>query len=342
MDKLDRLGTIVDKGLKIYIIIEIFLMVLMVIAGYILKMSTIVDIFYCLGMCVAIIMQIIFLIGVFTCVIILVKNGYHNISKCDDELFERIDRYKCCWDKSDAYYKRLMQIINLKYKANGVVDTLVHEKNIARLYKRMDFLKGKNLSSKKVLIDVCKNIVVPTVVSFLQLIGIIDMEFLSPYMIINTILGILRIIFQFFIGKISKQNNEYEIKLLQEKIDIVERSLTITEQDEKILQTQQTVIELLIKKRKKSKSKQEQKELENSLEAIDKLNLCIHDYSDSYIREINIYGQTGYLVYDLEKGKENNYIGELNLKTQEFSKLYKILDQYKWISYLETTDYRIK
>lgn len=43
----------------------------------------------------------------------------------------------------------------------------------------------------------------------------------------------------------------------------------------------------------------------------------------------------GCLVYDREKGKENNYIGELNLINQDYSILYQILNRYDLISYCE-------
>ena len=41
------------------------------------------------------------------------------------------------------------------------------------------------------------------------------------------------------------------------------------------------------------------------------------------------------MVYDLEKGKENNYMGELNLINEDYSILYQILNRYDLISYYE-------
>lgn len=50
----------------------------------------------------------------------------------------------------------------------------------------------------------------------------------------------------------------------------------------------------------------------------------------------NLYKWSGGgLVYDREKGIENNYIGELNLINQEHSILYQILNRYDLISYCE-------
>lgn len=343
MDKSNRIGRILDKLFHIYVMVEVFLIVAMAIGGYVFKNPTAVDVIYQLGMCTTIIMGIFYFGGVCFGVSIWIMEIHGDAVNCDDEVFRTIDKYYLSWGGSNASSTRAIQIINLKYKEHGEVDVLVNKKGIDTLYRRMDFLRRRISDSREVFLEKNKVIIILVIVNILRLTNMGDMEW-SAYMSVgDLIFGVLYTLNKYVL-EYSPQNGIYkcEIKLLQEKIDTAERSLTIAEQDEKVLQTQQTVIELLIKKRRKSKRKKEQKELENSLEAIDKLNLCIHDYSDSYIREINIDGQTGYLVYDLEKGKENNYIGELNLKTQEFSKLYKILDQYRWISYLETTDCKIK
>ena len=65
------------------------------------------------------------------------------------------------------------------------------------------------------------------------------------------------------------------------------------------------------------------------------MDLCIGDYNSCYIQKIYINGVVGCLVYDREKGKENNYIGELNLINQDYSILYQILNRYDLISYCE-------
>lgn len=65
------------------------------------------------------------------------------------------------------------------------------------------------------------------------------------------------------------------------------------------------------------------------------ISAIIGDYSKCYIQKISINGTAGYLVYDREKGKENNYIGGLNLINQEYSIQYQILNRYDLISYCE-------
>ena len=77
--------------------------------------------------------------------------------------------------------------------------------------------------------------------------------------------------------------------------------------------------------------------MEADIKQVEQLNLCIGDYSKCYIKNIYINGTKGCLVYERKRGKENNYIGELNLINQEYSILYQILNRYELISYCEKT-----
>ena len=38
------------------------------------------------------------------CGILIMKQGIHNVKKCDDELFKEIDKYKRCWGEDKNYY----------------------------------------------------------------------------------------------------------------------------------------------------------------------------------------------------------------------------------------------
>ena len=78
------------------------------------------------------------------CGILIMKRGIHNIKKCDDEIFRKIDQYKKCWGEDKHYYIKQIQIINLYYEEGGKVDELVKNKEIERLYARADFLLIQN------------------------------------------------------------------------------------------------------------------------------------------------------------------------------------------------------
>lgn len=243
--------------------------------------------------------------------IITMKRGMHNIKKCDDELFTKIDQYKKCWGEDNNYYIKQIEIINLLYKKDGKVDELVKNKEIERLYARADFLFVQN-SLYDNLTTCFSSLVISVIASFVcQMMQCKRVILMFVWMI-----TILICFFGIVLSRYAKKGHdgsyryyidEYERKLLMDKIRDLENELIITDQDEQILETKQ----------------------------VGQLNLCMGDYTTYYIQKINIKGVSGCLVYDLEKGKENNYMGELNLINEDYSILYQILNRYDLISYYE-------
>ena len=278
------------------------------------------------------------------CGILIMKRGIHNIKKCDDELFRKIDQYKKCWGEDKHYYIKQIQIINLYYKEGGKVDELVKNKEIERLYARADFLLIQN-SLFNDLITCFYSLVISVIASFVcQMMECESVLFMFIWVVV-----ILLSFFGIILSRYGKKGqagsyrhyiDEYERDLLLKKIKDLEKKLTIT--DEQILEMKQIVINELIRIRQKKKLKKQKekletdiKQLETDIKQVEKLDLCIGDYNTCYIQKIYINGVVGYLVYDREKGKENNYIGELNLINQEYSILYRILNKYEIISYCE-------
>ena len=264
--------------------------------------------------------------------IINMKRGIHNIKKCDDELFTKIDQYKKCWGEDNNYYIKQIEIINLLYKKNGKVDELVKNKEIERLYARADFLLVQN-SLYDNLTTCFSSLVISVIASFVCQM----MQCESVILMFVWMITILICFFGIVLSRYAKKGHdgsyryyidEYERELLMEKIRGLENELIITDQDEQILETKQVVINELIEIRQKKK-------LETDIKQVGQLNLCMGDYTTYYIQKINIKGVSGCLVYDLEKGKENNYMGELNLINEDYSILYQILNRYDLISYYE-------
>ena len=112
------------------------------------------------------------------------------------------------------------------------------------------------------------------------------------------------------------------------KIKRIEKKIKMSTEDEHILHTKQIVINELIHLRSKTLFK---KKIDADITKVEQLNLCIGDYSECQITEIKIKGTIGYLVYDIYKGKANNYRGGLNLINAEHTELYQILDKYNLI-----------
>lgn len=270
--------------------------------------------------------------------IMVIKNGMHNIKKCDDELFENIDKFKHSWGESNENYIKLLQIINLYYKPGGKVEELIRNKEIERLLKRKDFL----LKQRYLFDDLSSyfySLVISVIASFLfQMLSLTNPVYLVIWMIL--ILGsFITISFLKYAergnaGSYKYLVEEYEKNYLDKKIEMLDTELLITVEDERILATKQIVIDILINKRLKAKKKKDKQEIEQDIKIIEKLQLCLGDYSGSYIQTIFIDGQEAYLAYDINRGLENNYIGKLNLKTVAYSVLYEIMEKYNVISFI--------
>lgn len=271
-------------------------------------------------------------------IIDIYKNGFHNLRNCDDKLFENIDVYKKRrWKIDNVDYLRQIKIINLYYSKNGKVDVLVKEKELERLFQRRDFLLKQATWSEN-FITYFNSLVISGLASFI-------FAAYSDTNLIKNIASIIVILFIFFEiifinyaergenGSYHKQILEYEMKLLDEKIEHLEKNSIITPDDEKLLLTKQIVLNELIKKRKKAKRKGTKETLEKDIKIVENLELCMGDYSDFFLQNIYLGEKEIYLVYNKEKGKTKKCTGEKYLATQDYAILYNILKKYDWISY---------
>ena len=270
--------------------------------------------------------------------IVLMKKGAHNIKECDDSLFTKIDKYKSCWTESKENYIKQIQIINLIYKEEGEVDRLVKNQEIERLYARYSFLDVQSN-----LHDEWGTLFYSLIISVIASFVCQMLECQNTVIMIGWMVVIMLSFFMLALSKYAERGqdgsykyliSQYEKKLLTEKIEKLERDLLILEADEEILETKQIVINELINiaKRKYGKKK---KEVLQDIKCIEQLNLCMGNYSGFYKSKIYVQNQICYLVYDSDKGKENNYMGERNLVNQHYSILFHILEKYNLISYFE-------
>ena len=134
------------KWEKSYIFITVTILVVACIATIVLKYNVThlsvetVEIIKTLLISIFLLIVIAMIVYLVMAGIFIMKRGIHNIKKCDDELFRKIDQYKKCWGEDKHYYIKQIQIINLYYKEDGKVDELVKNKEIEKLYARADFL----------------------------------------------------------------------------------------------------------------------------------------------------------------------------------------------------------
>lgn len=282
-------------------------------------------------------------IGVFIIayMLLVMKRGFHNIKKCDDELFDIIDAYRKYWSEDKYGYIKQIQIINLYYKDGGKVDELVKNGELKKLYARADFLNVQ-ISLYDNYITCFYSLIISVIASFI-------FQFMNGTSALLMIVMIIVLLFSFFFifslkyyekgqaGSYRHYICEYEKKLLLQKIQNAQQDIKITEDDEITLYTKQVVLNELIRIRQKSILKKKKDKLERDIHQVEKLDLCLGNYSEFYVRKIRINNSICCLVYDREKGKANNYMGELSLINQEYSNLYQIMERYDLIS-----DYEVK
>ena len=173
------------------------------------------------------------------CGILIMKRGIHNIKKCDDEIFRKIDQYKKCWGEDKHYYIKQIQIINLYYEEGGKVDELVKNKEIERLYARADFLLIQN-SLFDNLITCFYSLVISVIASFVCQMMECESVLLMFVWMVTILLSFFGIILSRYAekgqaGSYRYYIDEYERDLLLQKITDLEKELTITGDDEQIL-----------------------------------------------------------------------------------------------------------
>lgn len=268
-------------------------------------------------------------------VVTVLKSGMHNLSKCDDPLFDRIDSYKRHWEERNENYLKQIKVINYYYRENGEVDQLITEKEILKLFQRKDFLMNQRGMFSELSVYIGSLAISLIAAFFIQIVGNTNVMIAIAGAIIIVVLFFATVLWKYTqrgeLGSYYHLINEYEIDCLDEKIKRLKNDMVIPPKSEMGLETQQCVLGILIDKRLKAIRKKERKKLEEDIERIEKLDLCIDVSSGCYIRKINIMKKEIKLIYDINLGKATNYIGEVGLKTADYSILYSILKKYDLI-----------
>lgn len=287
---------------------------------------------------------LIFLFAIMTFIIIngilTLKRSVHNIKKCDDEIFNEIDKYKRRWGERKGNYSMHIQKINFVYSKDGEVEKLVQNKELDRLYKRADFLSVQN-NLYDVLMTALSSLVISVLASFI--FNTMDNQTMDTTNGLKICVVLLLIVLAFFVVTLLRYNekgqlgsyghyiDEYERKLLLEKIEEIERDMKISKNDEAILETKHIIINALIDKISKEKSKKNKKQLEADIEKVEQLNLYVEDYNKYVKKEISVNDKMCYLLYEKQEEKDENQTSDLELANEAYKSLNEILEKYKLI-----------
>lgn len=257
-------------------------------------------------------------------VIVSIKRGFHNLRKCDDSLFENIDFHKV-YSKEDYFNK--IGIINLYYKSNGMVDKVVKNNEICRLYARRDFLTvRKNLYND--LTTYYYSLLLSIIASIIyDITNINNAQHVATSIFIIVALLFAVISFKYVKrgqdGSYAYQVEEFELRKLEEKIKALEDSIKVSEDEEKVLKTRQYAISALQNLYIKAIRKKTKTLIKKDIEIIQKLNLSLNNCPNYELREVLIHDDVGYIAYSKDKAQDK----ELFI-SESFGVLYSMIQKY--------------
>lgn len=251
-----------------------------------------------------------------------------NIHSSGDSLFAELDNYHRHWGETKEHYNDMINVIHFYYK-EGKVDSVIG-KDLCKLYKRKEFLE-RAIGTKEYL---CMCL---TSVGF-SICATLFLEYMrsgDTYPIWYGMLGVL-LFFAVVLIKYSEMFNEgsnqiyqYELKLLNEKIEDAENSLLIKYKKEDMMLTKQNVLNTLMDKCKVLFGKKYD-DITNDIRIIEQINLNVEEGVD--YKEIKfLIGKTkreGILYLD-----NNN-----KLINEDYETLYKILRKYDLIYKIESVE----
>ena len=257
----------------------------------------------------------------------IIRIGLSNLRNCDDDLFSHIDEFSALSEEEGL---TKLRVINFYYRSKGEVDNLIEKRKLFRLFARRDFLQ-----TRAHLFDDLITFFYSLIISIIASIMFNEMEKSTIVSIINVLLTIIC----FFVvvllkyvkrgqdGSYSYQVEEYELSLLNKKIELLENSLILSQADFDVIKTKHTVISTLKRLRKKTRSRKKRRDFSDAIDQVEGLNLSLDNYSNYVKEKYNIDGKEIFMYYRI-----NNNTKEKRLcATGEYKCLEKIIKHYNLI-----------
>lgn len=289
------------------------------------------------GLLVAAVVLLVILLVMVYRIATCITEGVTNIRRCGDDIFDEIDRMRKLLRSNRFSYERQVEIINKYYTNLGAVGQIAIRGEIDRLLRRKEQLSGQ-LSINSECHDCIQAISLSIIASFIASVS----DYSNPIVIIVSVgfFALLVIAVPFFkYGRFSLMLDkyhiaiyEYELKKLDELIQEYNQHCEVCVMDNRPVETQMATIAELVKRLRKA-DKNEKSEIETALQCVESLVLTNYDESNCFYREIRVGNRIGYLIYNKQNGAVNNYIGEENLISEEYSKLFAILKKYNMFTY---------
>lgn len=325
--QLEKATQRLDKAIIKIFIFDFVICLLSYSFLYMLKENFSVELFQLLESILSLIIIIVFLaipVVVIVKGIVSVKRGFHNLRKCDDDLFENIDSHRV---SSKEDYLAKIGIINLYYKPDGAIDELVKNNELYRLYVRKDFLTvRKNLFND--LTTYFYSLIISIIASiFCEVANMNDAWHAAINICIIAIMFFIVISFKYVKrgqdGSYAYQVEEFELRLLEDKIKTLEDSIIVSEDEVKVIKTRQYIISALQKLCIKAIRKKTKNFIKKDIEVIQNLHLSLNGCANYELREIAFGNYMGYMAYSKSEDNEKEIFA-----SEEFRVLYSVIHKY--------------
>lgn len=304
---------------KYSVVVLSFIIVLFVFSSY-LKINRLREV----GLLVVFLYLIAVVVSLVIMGLFIVAVGFHNFVSCDDDLFDKVDSFCKKGVDSDCRMKDFIRVINYYYAEGGIVDKeIVKAGDIQRLYKRKDHILKRMESFKNAWTLLCSFSFSIVFSGFFSMDSDVYIE-----TIISTVVGVLILVFLHFyyfykrgvMGSFENYAYEWELRLLDKKIEEVEESLQIDFVQEKMLIAKKNAVTQIRSKVNWMFLRKKDKELIKKADEISELDLCSVDYKDYELIETMIEGETGIIARNKNIGESGNQSKEQN----DLEKFYEI------------------
>ncbi len=253
---------------------------------------------------------------------------YRYITGKDNEfknIFDNLDFFKSHWRETNNYYIRRIGTIHYFYNESENIEKLVKEKRLDVLWerysevsKRDDFIKNFTVAMDGIIISVIS--------SYIIKVNIHKSISGKELFLIVIVVGILfTISFREYMfkgkgGTLEYRINEFELKEIQKKIEEIQNSINMNENEVKLLYTQQVLYQKLVKNNKQFRMNENNI---NDIMTLDKLRLF-------YDGELGEMKWKESMVYFPEKTEEERE--KIVKENKDLKILYEMLKENKFTS----------
>ena len=208
----------------------------------------------------------------------IIVTQINNFKSCGVEEFDDLDKKINEQKKSDNGYLFMVQWINIYYRKGGIVDRMLANNQISKVFLRKDFLE-KSLNQYNDFYTIITSFGVSSITTVLfnaffeEANMMVSMLAIVIYILGMLILVFLRHIHRGELGSLKRNITELELQYLEEKLYDYYRYQELTYLEEVLLRTKSDSLAKLIQKRKKTKVRKQKVEIKKDIDILRDIQL---------------------------------------------------------------------